>query len=102
MIEGSNDAVARYDLAPDAANYLAQNYLPTGNLRIPVVSVHNMFDPLVPFFHEAAYGSVANPSNLFYSTGSPSYGHCNFSQQDVTQSFQKLEDWVVHGTDPRT
>jgi pimeloyl-ACP methyl ester carboxylesterase len=101
MIEGSNDAVRRYDLAPDAANYLTQNYLPSGNLRIPVVSVHNIFDPLVPFFHEAVYASLAGPSSPFYSTARAAYGHCNFSQQDVTQAFGKLRDWVVDGRDPR-
>ena len=37
LIAGSNKSVTRYDITPDAQNYLERNYVPTGNLRIPVV-----------------------------------------------------------------
>jgi pimeloyl-ACP methyl ester carboxylesterase len=100
MIAASNTRVTRYDLAPDAANYLAQNYLPTGNLRIPVLSVHNFFDPLVPFFHETAYGSVASGSNMLVQRTVPAYGHCTFSTSLVVGSFQDLVGWVTTGIKP--
>jgi pimeloyl-ACP methyl ester carboxylesterase len=100
MIAASNSRVRRYDITPDAQNYLANNYLPTGNLRIPVVSAHNVFDPLVPFFHEAAYKSVANASGMLFQIAVPNYGHCNFSKSVVVGSFQNLVDWVTTGTKP--
>jgi pimeloyl-ACP methyl ester carboxylesterase len=99
MIAASNSRVTRYDITPDAQNYLAKNYLPTGNLRLPVVSVHNVFDPLVPFFHEAAYKLVANSSMLFQRPV-PNYGHCNFPTSTVVGSFQMLVDWVTTGVKP--
>ena len=56
--------------------------------------------PLVPYFHEAAYKSVANASNLLQQRGLPSYGHCTFSTPTVLGSFQTLVDWVTTGVKP--
>ncbi|HEV7803441.1 MAG TPA: hypothetical protein VGP15_20380, partial [Burkholderiales bacterium] len=100
MIAASNARVTRYDIARDAENYLARNYLPTGNLKIPVVSVHNRFDPLVPYFHEAAYGHVVEGSNMLVQRVIPAYGHCNFSTSLVVGSFQSLVGWVTTGVKP--
>jgi hypothetical protein len=103
MIAGSNAGVKRYDTTPDAANYLDHNYVPDGNLQIPVVSVHNMFDPLVPAFHEQALASAATGSgsaaNLL-QRAVPAYGHCTFSTSLVVSSFQTLADWVTTGVKP--
>jgi len=103
MINASNAGVARYDSPPDAQNYLRNNYVPTGRLSIPVVSVHNLWDPLVPFFHESALGAAAiragTTGNLL-QRAVPGYGHCNFSTPLVISSFQTLVDWVRTGTKP--
>lgn len=103
MIAGSNVGVARYDITPDAQNYLSHNYAPTGNLQIPVVSVHNFWDPLVPFFHEqalaAAATSAGSTGNLL-QRGVPNYGHCNFPTPLVVSSFQTLANWVATGVKP--
>ncbi|MFL5488461.1 MAG: hypothetical protein ACJ8AJ_08250 [Gemmatimonadaceae bacterium] len=112
MVAGSQNpppgrtGVARYDITPDALNYLQRNYLPTGNLQIPVVSVHNYLDPLVPFFHEAAFAQVAAGSGMLLQRGVPNYGHCTFSPSQalsnalVVDSFQTLVDWVTTGDKP--
>jgi pimeloyl-ACP methyl ester carboxylesterase len=103
MIAASNGGVARYETTPDAQNYLELNYTPSGNLSIPVVSVHNLSDPLVPFFHEAALASAATSAG---ATGNllqrsvPNYGHCNFPTPLVVSSFQDLANWVATGTKP--
>jgi hypothetical protein len=103
MIVASNAGVRRYDMPPDAVNYLEHNYLPTGNVQIPVVSVHNMFDPLVPFFHEQAFASAAiaggGAGNLV-QRAVPAYGHCTFTKPLVVSSFQALADWVTTGRKP--
>lgn len=103
MIAGSNAGVKRYDTTPDAANYLDHNYVPDGNLQIPVVSVHNMFDPLVPAFHEQALASAAldagRAGNLV-QRAVPAYGHCSFNTSLVVSSFQTLVDWVTTGVKP--
>lgn len=105
MIAASNQTVGRYDIPPDAQNYLAHYYSPTGNLQIPVVSVHNFWDPLVPFFHEPALAqaaTTAGTSSMLLQRGVPNYGHCNFSTPLVMSSFQTLVDWVSTGSRPAT
>ena len=37
---------------------LEANYQPTGDLRIPMLTVHKRFDRLVPYRHEAAYQQI--------------------------------------------
>jgi pimeloyl-ACP methyl ester carboxylesterase len=95
--------VARYDITPDAHNYLDKYYVPTGNLQIPVMTVHNFWDPLVPFFHEPALAALATSgggsANLL-QRGVPSYGHCTFSTPLVVSSFQTLASWVTTGIKP--
>src|SRR6266550_5459192 len=93
MIAASNESVTRYDITPDARNYLENYYVPTGNLRIPVVSVHNLFDPLVPYFHEPALEDIAKDAgttSMLLQRAVTNYGHCNFSTPLVVSSFQTL------------
>ncbi|HEX9128696.1 MAG TPA: hypothetical protein VF850_05985 [Gemmatimonadaceae bacterium] len=103
MIAASNRSVRRYDITPDAQNYLERYYVPTGNLKIPVVSVHNLWDPLVPFFHEPAFANIvasAGASDMLLQRGVPNYGHCNFPTPLVVSSFQTLATWVTTGVKP--
>jgi pimeloyl-ACP methyl ester carboxylesterase len=103
MIAASNQGVTRYDITPDAQNYLEKYYVPTGNLSIPVVSVHNFWDPLVPFFHEPAFAKITastGASGMLLQRGVPNYGHCNFSTPLVVSSFQTLANWVTTGVKP--
>ena len=103
MIAGANAGVTRYDMPPDAASYLDHNYTPSGDLRIPVVSVHNMWDPLVPFFHEPALATAAalggGSANLV-QRAVPAYGHCVFPTPLVVSSFETLANWVKSGVKP--
>jgi pimeloyl-ACP methyl ester carboxylesterase len=103
MIAGSNTTVTRYDITPDAQNYLERNYVPTGNLRIPVVSVHNSWDYLVPLFHEPQFEGIvarAGASNMLLQRTVQNYGHCNFETPVVVGSFQTLANWVSSGRKP--
>ena len=43
-IAGSNAGVDRFTSPPDAQNLLAKYYVPTGDLEMPVITVHNLFD----------------------------------------------------------
>ena len=103
LIAGSNTAVMRFDITPDAQNYLERNYVPTGSLRIPVVSVHNFWDYLVPFFHEPAFATIATDagaSSMLLQRTVQNYGHCNFQTSLVVSSFQTLASWVTTGVKP--
>jgi pimeloyl-ACP methyl ester carboxylesterase len=103
MIAAANEGVQRFEMTPDARNYLEQYYVPSGRLEIPVVSVHNFWDPLVPFFHEPALATTvaaAGASDMLWQQGVPNYGHCNFPTSLVVGSFQKLVNWVENGVRP--
>ena len=103
LIAGSNTTVTRYDITPDAQNYLERNYMPTGSLSIPVVSVHNALDYLVPLFHEPAFAHIvdtAGASNMLLQRTIGNYGHCNFQTSVVVSSFQTLANWVSTGVKP--
>ena len=54
-----NNRIARFTETPDAAHYLAKYYEPTGDLRIPTISIHTTRDPVVPIFHETGYATIA-------------------------------------------
>jgi pimeloyl-ACP methyl ester carboxylesterase len=94
MIAASNQTVARYDITPDASNYLDRNYVPSGNLQIPVVSVHNLWDPLVPYpIHEPPFAQAvtdAGSSAMLTRQAVPAYGHCSFPTAIVLDSFRTL------------
>jgi pimeloyl-ACP methyl ester carboxylesterase len=106
LIAGANQTVARYDMPPDAQSYLEKYYVPTGRLTIPVVSIHNSWDPLVPYFHEPAFAQAASSAGaldlLAQLPRVDTYGHCNFSTPFVVSSFEALVDWVKNGNKPVT
>jgi pimeloyl-ACP methyl ester carboxylesterase len=102
-VAASNAGVARYSMPPDAANYLEKYYVPTGELRDPTITIHTLFDPLVPFFHEAAFAqtvSAAGASALLLQRAVPAYGHCAIPLPVVMQGFLDLVAWSETGTRP--
>lgn len=103
LIAQANAGVARYDIAPDAANYLAKYYTPTGNLPFPTITVHALWDYFVPYFHETTLAGLvqaAGKSDLLVQRGVPTYTHCDLQASLVISSFQDLVNWVTTGTKP--
>ena len=86
--------------SPAGRNSLEHNYTPTGDLRIPALTLSTFRDPVVPGFHRIVYGQeVAANGNADwlvqrsvpgYSGG---YGHCTFTPQELTQAFLDLVLW---------
>ena len=104
-IAGSNAGVTRYSSPPDAQNFLARYYVPTGDLEIPVITVHNLFDYLVPYAHEPAFRQIvqsAGASDMLLQRAVAGYGHCSNAafQAAVVQSFQDLVMWASTGEKP--
>lgn len=96
--------VARYTSTPDARNYLERHYEPTGALEVPVITLHNAFDPVVPIFHESRLAGAASAAgqagNLVQRTAAAPYGHCNFNPLEVVGVFGDLVAWVSLGLPP--
>ncbi len=103
VLDALNAGVARYSATPDAVAYLLKYYEPTGNLLIPMLTLHNSRDPQVPVFHEACYKALVDEKghgdNLVQRV-KPSYGHDSFSAAEIASGFQDLVGWVEGGLKP--
>lgn len=102
-IAASDAGVARYEMPPSARNYLEQYYVPTGELRDPTITMHTLFDPLVPYFHEVAFNgtvAAAGASNLLLHRPVAAYGHCTIPAGAVVQSFVDVATWASTGVRP--
>ena len=92
----------QFEATPDAANYLKHWYEPTGKLKIPVVTLHNEYDPIVPYYQEAVYEdkvSDAGSSDMLKHLEEgeegefPLFGHCNFEPGDIIYALEVLKEW---------
>lgn len=104
-IAGSNAGVERFSSTPDAQNFLAKYYVPTGELEIPVITVHNLWDYLVPYFNEPAFQQIvqsAGASDMLLQRAVPDYGHCSNTAfgTAVVASILDLVTWVSTGVKP--
>ena len=98
-----NQVVKRFTATPDAMAWLANNYEPTGDLRVPMITFHKMRDRLVPFRHEAAYlkrvGDAGQTANLLQRSAND-FGHCERDVADVMKDFGDLVQWANTGVKP--
>jgi len=104
-----NALVERYERTPDADNYLSHYFEPTGDLEIPMLTLHTAWDPVVPIFHEGLYQQAvagAGKSDLLVQRTVMNYGHCKFGATDeagavvMVQAFEDLVNWVENGVKP--
>ncbi len=94
-----NQNVERFAASPTAL----QNVVPyetTGNITIPLVTLHTTGDPIIPFWHEVLYKAKAHPSGNGQLTQIPisAYGHCAFTTSQLLSAFSTLVKQVTgHG-----
>ncbi len=103
MIAATNDSVVRYSMTPASVNYLTHNFTPTGDLRIPLLTVHNTWDPAVPLMHEVELAKVvqaAGTSNMLLQRQVPLYGHCVVPAPIIAGAFNDLVGWATTGVKP--
>jgi hypothetical protein len=102
-----NDAIIRIRKDPHAnpPELLRVRQIPiiTGNIDIPVVSTHTLGDLFVPFSMEQIYAREAKAfrkdGNLV-SRATRAVSHCEFSAQEVVESFSSMVSWVNTGVRP--
>jgi len=72
---------------PAAMAYIADYYTPKGNPQVPIVTLHNLLDPVVPYKNELTYAQLAYKQHSLRSLrgliSSNLYGHCNFKQTEI-------------------
>jgi alpha-beta hydrolase superfamily lysophospholipase len=75
----------------------------TGELSIPVLTMHTIGDLFVPFSMEQGYARRAatqGDSDLLVQRAIRDIGHCAFSQGEWDQAFADLAHWVHDGVKP--
>lgn len=88
-----NAGVERISSDGRARAYLDRFYQTTGDLQRPLVTLHTLYDPIVPFQHEIIYQQMvaaAGRSNLLTTIPVQRYGHCNFTGTEVMQALGML------------
>jgi pimeloyl-ACP methyl ester carboxylesterase len=102
-----NASVQRFTGTPAGQNSLELNYTPTGDLRIPALTLSTFRDPEVPGFHlsiysqeVAAMGDADRLVERFVPGYAGGYGHCTFTPQELTQAFFDLILWGEFGVKP--
>lgn len=99
VVDHVNAAVARYTASADAERWLQHYGEPTGDLRIPLLSLHTTRDPVVPQFHEPRLGA-ANAGSWLLQRETNRYGHCTFSVDELMTQFETLVAWSTSGQKP--
>ena len=72
-------------------------------LEIPLVTLHNTRDPLVPISHEVIYADLvaeAGASGMLLQRTSQTFGHCVFTEDEWLGAFIDLVSWVETGVKP--
>jgi len=98
-----NAGVERFTATPAGLNYVAKYYTPTGQLGIPILTLHTTQDPAVAFSQEQAYAATvaaAGASQFLVQQSVNRYGHCNLKPEEILNSFQGLLLWVNFGITP--
>lgn len=103
--EEFNEDVFRQMADPQARNRngLAQVPVITGDIRIPVLTLHNLGDLFVPVHNEIEYArrvAVRGNSDLLVQRAIRGVGHCDFTAIELVTAFAELTAWVEFGIKP--
>lgn len=90
--------VKRFSADPQALAEIAASYQTSGNLEVPLVTLHTRGDPIVPYVHEDLYtAKTISAGDWFMHLNVPidRYGHCEFQAQEALFSFFLLQVLVT-------
>ncbi len=81
-----NANVTRFSESSNIPGELMQYYDTTGVLKIPLVTLHTLADPIVPYWQEPLYATkvqAEHSSSELSEIPALAYGHCNVSSGDA-------------------
>ena len=87
---GLNAGVTRIEADKGALDEMAANYLTSGQISRPLVTLHTIADPVVPYWHSPLYASKVNNPTLYDHFQATRYGHCFFTVEEVLAAFGRL------------
>ncbi len=100
-----NSLVQRVTAAPPGRriNGLSARAPTTGDLRIPMLTLHTLGDLFVPFHMQQLYAqrvAAKGWSHHLVQRATRDYGHCSFTGPELVQAFNDLVNWVEGGVKP--
>lgn len=98
-----NAGVDRFTGDPAGENYENQYFTPTGELLIPVLTLHTSRDPVAPGFHETIYQEVvaaSGRSDLLLQRTYDRFAHCGFTTEEMVEALTDLALWAETGKKP--
>lgn len=100
-----NSQVQRVTADPQARrrNGLAAMSPTTGDLRIPMLTLHTLGDLFVPFHMQIEYAKRVQANGGAHNLvqrATRDYGHCTFTPTELVTTFVDLVKWVEAGVKP--
>ena len=98
-----NRGVKRYAADARAREYLRQHYSPTGRIADPVLTLHTIYDQLIPGRFVSQYEEIARlagTQDLFVAKYVDQRGHCNFTPEQTGTAFDQLLKWIREKSRP--
>ncbi|MBY0302477.1 MULTISPECIES: alpha/beta fold hydrolase [Sphingomonas] len=109
-----NRKMQRYDADPRAVAYAQRWHEATGRFRIPLVTVHQTIDSLVPYAQSEGLGRITAaagngtrlaqyavpPTKIALPGGLSGYTHCGFTPAQNIAAFDAMRTWVRTGRKP--
>lgn len=100
-----NNLVQRIAAEPQArlVNGLSNAPPTTGNLTIPMLTMHGLGDLFVPFHMEQEYNrrvAAHGASDLLVQRAIRDVNHCTFTAPEMIEAFTDLVRWVEQGVKP--
>lgn len=81
-----NRSVARFAADAGALQEIGSGYRTSGNVSIPVVTLHTAGDPIVPYWHQVIYRAKvwrSGAADWHVNVRRPNYGHCSFTAAEA-------------------
>lgn len=109
-----NRRMQRYDADPAAIAYARDWHQSIGRFRVPLVTVHQTIDSLVPYSQSEALGRIVAkagngariaqyavpPTKFPLPGGLEGYSHCGFTPAQNVAAFEAMRNWVTTGKRP--
>lgn len=101
-----NDLIFRIAAEPQTRRKQGLAQIPTisGDINIPVLTLHNLGDLFVPVLNQVEYQkrvSANGRSDLLVQRAIRGVLHCNFTPQELGRAFIDLATWVEYGVKPK-
>ena len=98
-----NRDIKRYKASDEAKEYYIRYYSPTGLLYDPVIALHTTYDEILPVDNYEYYEHLTEikfTSDFYFQQYVIRDGHCNFTNEEIADSFDDLLLWIKEGIRP--